>query len=76
VIADGKDGILVEKDNVEQLAAGLRTLIRDEQLRLRLAGEAQRRIAREFSAAAYLAHFEALISATLQAPRSSVAASV
>jgi len=76
VIADGKDGVLVEKDNVDQLAAGLRRLIRDEQLRHRLADEGQRRIAREFSDAAYLAHFEELIVATLQASGSSVVARV
>lgn len=69
VIEDGKDGLLVEKGNVEQLAEGLRALISDDQLRHRLAGEAQRRIAREFSGPAYLAHFEELVAAALQASR-------
>jgi glycosyltransferase involved in cell wall biosynthesis len=67
VIEDGKDGLLVEKGNVDELAEGLRALISDEKLRHRLAGEAQRRIAREFSGPAYLAHFEELIATALQA---------
>jgi glycosyltransferase involved in cell wall biosynthesis len=74
VIEDGKDGILVEKENVEELAAGLRTLISDPELRHRLGREAQRRIAHEFSAAAYLAHFEELIAATLNASKSTTLA--
>jgi len=74
VIEHGKDGILVGKENVDELAAGLRTLIRDEQLRHRLASEAQRRIAQEFSGAAYLTHFEELIGAALQVSENGVAA--
>jgi glycosyltransferase involved in cell wall biosynthesis len=74
VIAQGKDGILVEKDDVDGLADALRTLMRDEQLRHRLAKEGQRRIAQEFSGAVYLAHFTELIAATLQASGSSIAA--
>jgi glycosyltransferase involved in cell wall biosynthesis len=67
VIEHGKDGLLVEKENVDELAEGLRTLMRDKELRHRLASEGQRRIAREFSGPAYLAHFEELIGTTLQA---------
>jgi glycosyltransferase involved in cell wall biosynthesis len=74
VIEHGKDGMLVEKENVEELAAGLRTLISDAELRHRLGREAQRRIAHEFSAAAYLAHFEELIAATLDASKSTTLA--
>jgi len=74
VIEHGKDGILVGKENVDELAAGLRTLIRDEQLLHRLASEAQRRIAQEFSGAAYLTHFEELIGAALQVSENGVAA--
>jgi glycosyltransferase involved in cell wall biosynthesis len=74
VIEHGKDGILVEKADVEALSAALRTLLHDEQLRHRLANEAQRRIAQEFSGAAYLGHFEELIAATLQASASTVPA--
>ena len=74
VIADGKDGILVEKEDVDGLAAGLRTLMRDEHLRHRLAREAQRRIAQEFSGAVYLDHFEELIAATLQSSARTIAA--
>jgi glycosyltransferase involved in cell wall biosynthesis len=74
VIAHGKDGILVEKEDVDGLAASLRTLMSDEQLRHRLANEAQRRIAQEFSGAAYLVHFEELITSTVQVSESSVVA--
>ena len=66
IIEDGKDGLLVDKGNIDDLAAGLRALISDEQLRRRLAGEGQRRVARDFSEAAYLEHFEEMITATLQ----------
>ena len=74
VIAHGQDGILVEKEDVAGLAAALQTLIRDEQLRHRLASEGQRRIEQDFSGAVYLAHFEELIAATLQASGSTIAA--
>jgi glycosyltransferase involved in cell wall biosynthesis len=76
VVEHGKDGMLVEKENVDELAAGLRTLISDEELRHRLASAGQRRIAREFSGQAYLAHFEELIAATLQVSKSTVAAGI
>jgi len=74
IIAHGKDGILVENEDVDGLAAGLRTLMQDERLRQRLASEGQLRISREFSGTAYLAHFEELIAATLQASGNSIAA--
>jgi glycosyltransferase involved in cell wall biosynthesis len=67
VIEDGKDGLLVAKENVDELAEGLRTLMRDKELRRRLASEGQRRAAREFSGPAYLTHFEELIGTALQA---------
>jgi glycosyltransferase involved in cell wall biosynthesis len=70
VIAHDRDGILVEKEDVDGLAAGMRTLMRDEQLRHRLASEGQRRIAQEFSFAVYLGHFEELITAILQVSES------
>jgi glycosyltransferase involved in cell wall biosynthesis len=74
VIEDGKDGLLVEKGNVEELAEGLRTLISDQELRHRLASEAQQRIAREFSGPAYLAHFAELVDTVLQVSAKPVAA--
>ena len=74
VMEHGSDGMLVEKENVAELAATLRTLMSDEKLRQRLANEAQRRVAREFSGAAYLGHFEELIAATLHASGRPVAA--
>jgi glycosyltransferase involved in cell wall biosynthesis len=73
VIAHGKDGILVESEDVDGLAAALRTLIRDEQLRHRLASEGQRRIAQEFSGAVYLGHFQELIAAMLQGSERAIA---
>jgi glycosyltransferase involved in cell wall biosynthesis len=67
VIEHNKDGMLVPKEDVAELAAGLRTLASDAALRCRLGGEAQRRVAHEFSDTAYLAHYEELVVATLQA---------
>lgn len=67
VIEDGRDGLLVEKESVDELAKGLRRLISNGELRRRFGSEAQRRVIREFSASAYLAHFGELIDTTLQA---------
>jgi glycosyltransferase involved in cell wall biosynthesis len=67
VIEDGRDGLLVKKGSIAELTVGLRTLMGDAALRQRLAAEAQRRVAREFSGSAYLTHFEELIAATLRA---------
>jgi len=66
----------VEKESVDELAAGLRTLMSDEKLRHRLGSEAQRRVAQEFSGAAYLAHFEELITATLRDSRNRMRATL
>jgi len=67
VITDGVDGLLAEKNNIEDLAAGLEKLIRDKALRQRLGAEAKRRVAAEFSPAVYLDHYGELISAALNA---------
>jgi glycosyltransferase involved in cell wall biosynthesis len=74
VIENGRDGVLVEKGDVTELAAGLQALITDDALRHRLGSEAQLRVEREFSGAAYLAHFEELIAATLHASESAARA--
>lgn len=65
VIEDGRDGVLVTKEDVAGLAAALELLMSDAGLRHRLGDAARRRAAREFTPAAYLAHFEELIHATL-----------
>jgi glycosyltransferase involved in cell wall biosynthesis len=67
VVEHGRDGILVKKESVDELATGLETLITDEVLRERLGCAARRRVEHEFSGSAYLSRFEELISATLRA---------
>jgi glycosyltransferase involved in cell wall biosynthesis len=69
VIESGYDGLLVPKNDVEQLAAGLDALMSDAQLRQRLGERARARTEQEFSGAAYLEMFEELVSATLAAAR-------
>jgi glycosyltransferase involved in cell wall biosynthesis len=66
VIENEVDGILVAKNNVEELRAGLARLMADADLRQRLGAAGQLRVAREFSPEMYLAHFSELIAATLQ----------
>ena len=61
------DGLLFEKENVEELAANLERAIEDETLRHRLGAAARERVVREFSASAYLEHYTELVSATLAA---------
>ncbi len=65
VIENGVDGILVEKNNVEELREGLVSLMDDEDLRRRLGTAGQLRVRREFSPEMYLAHYSELIIATL-----------
>jgi glycosyltransferase involved in cell wall biosynthesis len=64
VIADGVDGILVDKNSVEALASGLARLMQDSALRRRLGSAARERVAHEFSPARYLEHYAELITAT------------
>lgn len=70
VVADGRDGVLVQKDNVEELSCALERLIQDKELRRRLGAAAKVRVAQDFSPDVYLCHFEELISSTLAAQRS------
>ena len=65
VVEDGVDGLLVETENVDQLAAALERLMGDEGLRRRLAEAARRRVEREFSEEAYLDHYCELVRAAL-----------
>ena len=67
IVEDGIDGILVQKENVGELAAALERLINDTALRQRLGSAAKLRVEQHFSASAYLAHFGELIDSALQA---------
>ena|ERR1700733_335117 len=61
VIDDGVDGILVEKNNIEELRAALVRLMDDQDLRKRLGTAGQRRVAEQFSPEAYLELYSELI---------------
>jgi glycosyltransferase involved in cell wall biosynthesis len=65
VVQDGVDGVLVRKENVEQLAATLARLIEDAPLRRRLGDAARARMQRDFSGDAYLEHYTELVSSAL-----------
>jgi glycosyltransferase involved in cell wall biosynthesis len=65
VIENGVDGILVQKNDVEELHRALAILMEDEDLRRRLGTAGRLRIAREFSPDMYLSHYSELIVATL-----------
>jgi len=65
VIENGVDGVLVEKNNVEELRSELIRLMDDAELRRRFGTAGQARVAREFSPEMYLEHFSELIGATL-----------
>jgi glycosyltransferase involved in cell wall biosynthesis len=65
VIENGVDGVLVEKNNVDELRSGLARLMDDGDLRRRLGAAGQARVASEFSPEVYLEHFSELVGATL-----------
>jgi glycosyltransferase involved in cell wall biosynthesis len=65
VIENGVDGILVQKNNVDELRSGLARLMDDGDLRRRLGAAGQARVASEFSPEVYLEHFSELVGATL-----------
>jgi glycosyltransferase involved in cell wall biosynthesis len=69
VIEDGIDGLLVEKEDVGQLAAVLAHLIGDPQSRRRLGEAARARTQREFSGEAYIEHYADLVSSALSRRR-------
>ena len=66
VIEDGVDGLLVEKEDVGQLAATLAHLINDVALRRRLGEAARERVQREFSGEVYVEHYAELVSSALK----------
>jgi glycosyltransferase involved in cell wall biosynthesis len=65
VIEDGVDGMLVQSENVEQLALTLARLIDEAPLRHRLGDAARVRMQSEFSGDAYLQHYAELVSSAL-----------
>jgi glycosyltransferase involved in cell wall biosynthesis len=65
VVEDEVDGVLVEKENVEQLANALERLMGNPELRGRLGEAARERVATEFSPARYLEHYVGLVSSAL-----------
>jgi glycosyltransferase involved in cell wall biosynthesis len=67
VVTHDVDGLLFEKENISELAESLERAITDRDLRDRLGTTARERVAKEFSASAYLAAFAELVSATLAA---------
>jgi glycosyltransferase involved in cell wall biosynthesis len=67
VITDGVDGVLVEKNDVDSLAAGLARLMDDKDLRQRFGNAARLRVASEFSPTAYLTHYSEFITAACKA---------
>jgi glycosyltransferase involved in cell wall biosynthesis len=66
VISDGVDGVLVEKNQINELATGLAKLMDDKTLRHRLGATAKQRVTLEFSPAVYLNHYTELITAALK----------
>lgn len=65
VVEDGVDGLLVQEENVGELAATLARLIDDAPLRQRLGNAARARMQRDFSGDAYLEHYTELVSSAL-----------
>ena len=65
VVDDGVDGLLVPKEDVDELAVALARLIDDPPLRRRLGDAARLRVHREFSGDAYLQHYSELVSSAL-----------
>jgi glycosyltransferase involved in cell wall biosynthesis len=63
VIEDGVDGLLVEKGNVDQLAAALERTMSDAALRQKLGSAARERIRREFSVEAYIERVDEMVMA-------------
>ena len=65
VIEEGIDGLLVEKEDVSQLASTLARLIGDAPLRHRLGDAARNRMKREFSGDEYLKHYTEFVCSAL-----------
>ncbi len=65
VVEHESDGLLFEKNNVEQLTACLRKLMGDESLRRRLGEQARRRAIVDFSAERYSGYVSEMVGAVL-----------
>jgi glycosyltransferase involved in cell wall biosynthesis len=65
VVEDGIDGLLVDKEDVNELAATLSRLIEDVPLRRKLGDAARARTRREFSGEVYLQHYTELVVSAL-----------
>jgi glycosyltransferase involved in cell wall biosynthesis len=62
LIEDGEDGLLVPIDNAQALAAGVRRVLDDPMLRIRLVQKGAERVEAEFSQAAVVARWRELFS--------------
>jgi glycosyltransferase involved in cell wall biosynthesis len=62
LIRDGEDGLLVPVDDAEALAAGVRRLLEDPMLRIRLVQHGAERVEAEFSEAAVVAQWRQLFA--------------
>ena len=66
VVENGVDGVLVDPENVDQLASALEGLMRDASLRERLGQAGRERVERDFSDQAYLDYYAELVSAAVE----------
>ncbi len=71
LVRDGIDGLQAPCGNIGALAAGLRQLVSDTALRLRLGASGQSRIAQEFLWPDKLAHVRSVIAAVCERSRTS-----
>lgn len=67
VISDGKDGLLFDNEDYEDLAAKLRILMASASLRRSMGDAARRRADSEFSAKSYVSHMRGLVRAAFEA---------
>jgi glycosyltransferase involved in cell wall biosynthesis len=67
VVRHDSDGLLFEKENVDALAAALRSIMSDGSLRRRLGEAARQRALREFGSTSYIGHVTALVRDVLTA---------
>jgi glycosyltransferase involved in cell wall biosynthesis len=65
VIADGEDGFLLERQDVNGFADRVATLLHDPSLRMRMADAARRKVEASFSARAMAAQVEAIYAQCL-----------
>jgi glycosyltransferase involved in cell wall biosynthesis len=65
VVEDGVDGLLVDRENVDQLAAALDRVMGDAALRHRLGEASAQRAAQEFTGSKYIENYAELIRAVV-----------